>query len=532
MLNRRALLRNSAAGAAVLLLPQATARAAALRGGKFRQGVLSGDPTPDGITLLTLLDDAEGRGRVRLEVATDAGFRKVVATKSITTSASAGYSVKARVTGLKAHERYYYRFETSDSHSPVGRFQTALPADSNETVRFAFFSCADYTHGYYNAYALMEREDVDFVVCLGDYIYAESYHAKGRTGVRDDKIGKANRDNPGIVREAVSLADYRAKYALYRSDKTLRDLHAKFPMITAWDDHEVQDNYAGAAPGGGLDASKHYAASRKAAGYKAFFEAMPVMRAGKSRIYRALRFGKNVDLLMLDQRQYRDDQPCGDATVPPCPELAAPRNYLGRPQMNFAKQRLQASGAAWKVVGNELMMMNAELPGGNYYGFDNWQGYTVEREELLGHIKNAGIKDVIFITGDIHTFIAGDVRTANSRGEPVALEFVGGSITSQSLGETDLPIGGGQVLEGNDANPSTAPAIIDTLRSLNPWVDQADFDHHGYGLVKADATSFDVTLQRVPSIKKKSTAKLPATGFRYAVARGQTSIKGVNGPPV
>jgi alkaline phosphatase D len=532
MLNRRALLRNSAAGAAVLLLPQATARAAALRDGRFRQGVLSGDPTPDGITLLTVLDDVEGKGSVALEVATDAAFRKVVARRSITTSAKDGWSVKARVSKLEPHERYYYRFETKGSHSPVGRFQTALPEDSGETVRFAFFSCADYTHGYYNAYELMQREDVDFVVCLGDYIYAESYHAKGKTGVRDDRIGKTNGDNPSIVREAVSLADYRAKYALYRSDKTLRDLHAKFPMVTTWDDHEVQDNYAGAAPGGGLDPAKHYAASRKAAGYKAFFEAMPVMRSGKSRIYRSLRFGKNVDLLMLDQRQYRDDQPCGDATAPPCPELDAPRNYLGRAQMDFAKQRLASSGAAWKVVGNELMMMNAELPGGNYYGFDNWQGYTVEREELLAHIKAAGIKDVIFITGDIHTFIAGDVRTAKSRGESVALEFVGGSITSQSLGETDLPLGGGQVLKGNDANPNTAPAIIDTLRAVNPWVDQADFDHHGYGLVKADAKTFDVTLQRVPSIKKRSTAKLPTAGFRYTVARGQTSIKGVNGPPV
>jgi alkaline phosphatase D len=378
----------------------------------------------------------------------------------------------------------------------------------------------------------MQREDVDFVVCLGDYIYAESYHAKGKTGVRDDKIGRANADNPGIVREAVSLADYRAKYALYRSDKTLRDLHAKLPMVTTWDDHEVQDNYAGAAPGGGLDPAKHYTAARKAAGYKAFFEAMPVMRSGKSRIYRSLRFGKNVDLLMLDQRQYRDDQPCGDATAPPCAELDAPRNDLGRAQMSFTKQRLSSSGAAWKVIGNELMMMNAELPGGNYYGFDNWQGYTAEREELLAHIKSSGIKDVIFITGDIHTFIAGDVRTAKSRGESVALEFVGGSITSQSFGETDLPIGGGQVLKGNDANPNTAPAIIDALRAVNPWVDQADFDHHGYGLVTADDKTFDVTLERVPSIKKKSTAKLPTTGFRYTVARGQTSIKGVNGPPV
>jgi hypothetical protein len=172
------------------------------------------------------------------------------------------------------------------------------------------------------------------------------------------------------------------------------------------------------------------------------------------------------------------------------------------------------------------MMMNAELPGGAYYGFDSWQGYPAEREELLGHIKAHAIKDVVFITGDIHTFIAGDVRTASSRGEPVALEFVGGSITSQSLGETDLPLGNGQVLKGDDAHPNTAPAVIEALREVNPWVDQADFDHHGYGLVEADRKHFDVTLKRVRTIKKRSRATLPAKGFRYTVARGQASIKG------
>jgi alkaline phosphatase D len=87
------------------------------------------------------------------------------------------------------------------------------------------------------------------------------------------------------------------------------------------------------------------------------------------------------------------------------------------------------------------------------------------------------------------------------------------------------------VLKGNDANPNTAPAIIDALRAVNPWVDQADFDHHGYGVVVATDKSFDVTLKRVQTIKKKSNATLPTTGFRYTVARGQTSIKGVNGPP-
>lgn len=535
MLTRRQLLGRSAAGAAAVLLPPgsvAGARSSALlRGGHFRQGVLSGDPTPNGITLLTLLDDVDGSGSVRLEVASDSAFRHVVAHGSIATSGAQNHSVKARIKGLKAHERYWYRFETRSAHSPVGRFQTALPADSRQPVKFAFFSCADYTHGYYNAYELMAREDVDFVVCLGDYIYAESYHSRaGGTGVRDDRIGSRNAGNPLIVREALKLADYRDKYALYRSDAALRELHATVPMIATWDDHEVQDNYAGHPPGGGLPPADRYSAARRRAGYRAFFESMPFFPSGTSRIYRALPFGRTVDLIMLDQRQYRDDQPCGDTTVAPCAGFDAPRAFLGATQLAWAKQRLQTSPAAWKVIGNEVMIMNTEVLGGAYIGFDSWQGYPAEREELLGHIKAKAIKDVVFVTGDIHTFIAGDVRTQLSRGESVALEFVGGSITSAGLGESDLPLGNGQTLKGNDANPATPPAIIDALRGINPWVDQADFDHHGYGVVTADQDRFDVTLQRVKTIKRRTRERLPTQGFHYTVARGQTSIKGVNGP--
>ena len=133
-------------------------------------------------------------------------------------------------------------------------------------------------------------------------------------------------------------------------------------------------------------------------------------------------------------------------------------------------------------------MMPAKVTGGAYYGFDNWQGYPQEREELLGHIKDEGIDDVVFITGDIHLFLAGDVRTDLGNGESVAVEFVGGSITSQNFGETNVDAGGGVVIPGNDANPNTSPSIINALRAFNPWIDQADFDHHGYALVEASRT--------------------------------------------
>jgi alkaline phosphatase D len=535
---REFLRRSSGAAALAVLAPSSLATTAAegaaarrlIRGARFNQGLLSGDPTPTGITLLTVLDEVSRSGSVRLEVARDAGFRNVVGRKTIATRGAIGHSVKARVTGLRPDERYYYRFETADEQSEVGRFQTALPPDSQRPVRFGFFSCADYTHGYYNAYELMARDDLDFVVNLGDYIYAETYHQRGRTGVRTDTIGSRLTGNPDVPYVATTLGHYRDKYALYRTDKSLRKLHASTPMVSIWDDHEVVDNYAGAAPKGGLPAAKDAPLARKRAGYQAFFENMPFFPSGRSRIYRALPFGSNVDLIMLDQRQYRGDQPCNDATVPPCEGFDRPNPYLGRTQLNWLKRRLESSKAAWKVIGNEALVMPAKVTGGSFYGFDSWQGYPGEREELLQFIKAREIDDVVFVTGDIHTFIAGDVRTRLGEGETVALEFVGGSITSQNFGETDLDVGGGIRLQGNDANPRTDPAIIQTLRGLNPWVDEADFDHHGYGMVKASKAEFDVTLKRVRTIKRRSTATLPDDGFRWRVARGQKSIKGVNGP--
>jgi alkaline phosphatase D len=178
-------------------------------------------------------------------------------------------------------------------------------------------------------------------------------------------------------------------------------------------------------------------------------------------------------------------------------------------------------------MANEVMMMPVILPGGAFPRFDSWQGYPSEREQLLGFIKSNGIKDVVFVTGDIHTFIAGDVRTNLGAGDTVAIEFVGGSITSKGIGEGEAGL-----LAGNDRNPATDPNLINALRGLNPWTDQADLDHHGYARVTATQQSFDCELVRMATIKRRTSARLPSSGFRYTVGRGQQSIKGVNGPAV
>ena len=241
-------------------------------------------------------------------------------------------------------------------------------------MRFAFFSCQDYAFGYFNAHALLAREDVDFVVNLGDYIYAEAYYTPGDAfaAVRADPVGYAE-----------TLEQYRAKYALYRTEAPLRKMHAQFPMISIWDDHEVLDNYAGGAgPTGGLTPDKLYSEARRAAGLQGLLREHAHLR-GQARHQphlprAALR--ANVDLILPDQRQYRADQPCGDQQLgPPCAELDQPRAFLGRKQMGFVKKRLASSPAAWKVMANQVMVMPTIYPGGDYIGFDSWQGYPQER---------------------------------------------------------------------------------------------------------------------------------------------------------
>jgi len=253
---------------------------------------------------------------------------------------------------------------------------------------------------------------------------------------------------------------------------------------------------------------------------------MPAYVTGK-RQYRTLHFGRTVDLVIMDQRRYRANQPCNDAVVAPCADWDQPRNFLGQTQVKYVQTQLQRSKAAWKVMANEVTIMPTEVLGNPpaFYTFDNWDGYPQEREQLLTFIRDKGIKDVVFITGDIHTFITGDVRTNMGKGDTVAIELVGGSVTSQGLGETDLDAGGGVIIKGNDQNPHTDPSLIAALRGINPWVKAADFDHHGFAKVKASQTSFDCELVRMATIKKKSKQTLaPGADYHVKIRRGQKSL--------
>ena len=480
------------------------------RRGSFPQGVAAGEPGTRGMTLWTRLDGYSADRRLTVEVARDANFRRVVFRRNIVARASEDGAVKLRVQrGLKPGERYYYRFETRGAESRVGTFDTLRPADSREPVRIAFFSCQDYQAGYYGAHDAIAREDVDMVVCLGDYIYEKNFY----DGPRRDTLGK-NGDG-----EVVTLAEYRSKYRMYRDDRDLQAMHAAHPFMAIWDDHEVEDNYAGDRPGEAADDRRNTGfIRRRLDGYRAFYEWMPFRRTPRAGhpLYTTIGLGSNAQLFLLDQRQYRDDQPCNDEFFVPCPEAETdPRTMLGPGQKEWLKRGLESSKAAWKVIGNQAMIMALDSAPGQPINKDQWDGYGVERREILQHVADRGIKDVAFVTGDIHTFFAGDVGV-NGRGPgSVATEFVAGSITS--LGIPEIVQDAGAPLPADQVT-----LITGRLRETNPHLKYDEQRSRGYGVLTATEGELRFEFKAVNALERSTEAR---TIGSFRVARGEPRVQ-------
>ncbi len=481
------------------------------KGGRFREGVMSGEPAARSATLWTRLSGLEADRRLTLEIARDADFASVVLRRDLVARLSEGGAVKVRVperAKLKPGERYWYRFATRSRSSPAGRFQTLRPPDSREPVRVAFFSCQDWQSGYYGAHRTIADDDsLDLVLCLGDYIYEKNYYE----GPRQDRLG-ANGDGEVETRD-----EYRQKYALYRSDADLRAMHAAHAFVPVFDDHEVEDNWAGDTGGDQTQNRRVPYTQRRFNGLRTFFESMPVRRSerGGFKRYGSVRLGANAELFLLDQRQYRDDQPCNDTFVVPCPEAETePRKFLGGAQKEWFKRGLEASRATWKLVANQAMIMALENGPSSPSNKDQWDGYGVERREILEHVSARGIRDVAFLTGDIHTFFAGEVGTDGRGPESVATEFVGGSISSLGIPESVESV-------------TNVPADVvfqasQNFRTVNPHLKYDDQKRRGYGVAEATADELRVEFRPVDALRRTTAYEPPA---RFRVARGNPRVE-------
>jgi alkaline phosphatase D len=409
----------------------------------FTLGVCSGDPTPDGVVLWTRLaiDPLNGGGMprrpvdVQWEVATDDKLTRVVRSGRATASPEWAHSVHVEVTGLEPHRWYWYRFRVGDELSPVGRTRTFPRAQSDvDRLRFAIASCQHYEVGLFTAYQHMAEEDLDLVMHLGDYIYENP----GRDGLVRKHVGG----------ELMTVDDYRNRYAQYRSDPYLRKTHASFPFLIVWDDHEVDNNYAGYYEEFGAPVEQF--ALRRAAAYKAYYEHMPLRRSSLPKgallqLYRPFTFGKLASISMLDTRQYRTDQPCGDNVQLPCAATADPRaTMLGPVQEKWLMNRLDRSQARWNLLAQQIPMARLDRQPGpeRRYSMDKWDGYEQSRSRLLRFLGTRKPSNPVTLAGDVHNNWVNDLRldVDDPRTAIVATEFVGTSITSTGDGSDISPL--------------------------------------------------------------------------------------------
>ncbi|CAL9424619.1 alkaline phosphatase D family protein [Streptomyces sp. enrichment culture] len=501
--SRRTVVKAAAAGA-VLAAPLAAAlpAGAADAAPAFLHGVASGDPLPDGILLWTRVtpvpDAIPGSGtgpdtEVSWVVATDKALTNVVAKGSVTATAASDHTVKADVRGLAPATDYWFRFSAGPTDSPVARTRTAPAHDAAVPgLRFGVVSCANWEAGYFSPYRhLAARGDLDAWLHLGDYIYE---YGTGEYGTRDTVVRPH-----APAHEILTLADYRIRHGRYKTDPDLQALHAAAPVVAIWDDHEIaNDTWSGGAENHTEGAEGSWAA-RQSAAKRAYFEWMPVRPAIAGTTYRRLRFGKLVDLSLLDLRTFRSQQAAlGDGEVDD-PD----RTLTGRAQLDWLKSGLASSDATWRLVGNPVMISPfaigslpasllgplAELLGlpkeGIALNTDQWDGYTDDRRELLAHLRAHAIRNTVFLTGDIHMAWANDVpyhAGTYPLSASAATEFVVTSVTSDNLDD---------IVKVHEGTVSAIAAPV--IRAANRHVHWVDTDRHGYGVldVTADRAQMD-----------------------------------------
>jgi alkaline phosphatase D len=559
-LDRRTLLATgtatAGAGTLITIAPAASGESAGRnRRDYFRHGIASGDPLPDAVLIWTRVTPTaaskpgSGNGPrvdVRWEVATDRHFKHVVRRGTFTTGASRDHTVKVDVTGLEPATWYHYRFRYGGVASRVGRTRTAPAHDALPGhLRFGVVSCANLQAGWFSAYrGLAARDDLHAVVHLGDYLYE---YSPGQYG-----YGPDDEDIRSHVpaHEMISLADYRQRHAQYKQDPDLQDLHAKYPWVITWDDHEVaNDQYKDGAENHNTDLGEGPYLPRRARAHRAYDEWMPVRLDGTARLgdgdrlYRRLRFGRLAEISMLDLRSYRDAQVSTVVPSPaPAPEAAVSdpdRTITGRQQMDWLKESLARGRAQWKVIGNPVMIapvnfgavpddaldpindVTGLLPKDGFpYNVDQWDGYTDDRREVFQHIRDHQITDALFITGDIHSGWAAELpydASTYPAGDSAGVEFVCSSVTSGNLKDI------------TGAPPRTASiAVEEAIIANNRHIKYLDFDSHGFSVL-------DLTPERAQMdwyvIGDRAVRDTPITwSVSYATQTGTGTIASVAEP--
>ena len=410
----------------------------------FALGVASGRPRADSVVLWTRLifneeDRTTGKDalRVQVDVFADAALKRRVQKTEVVTNEARGYSVHVHLQHLQPSTDYWYRFSQGDATSTVGHTRTAPALNADvQKLRIALTSCQHYEQGQYIAHTEIAKQQLDFVLFMGDYIYESSNPQYA--------IRKHNGEEPK------TLAQYRERYEQYKRDPHLQAAHAAHPWVLMWDDHEVVNDYANDMDRNYTDPQQFLL--RRAAAYQAYFEHQPLLlgpdvnHPANMHLYDQLSWGKLADVWTLDCRQYRSAQACRDPVrgggrmVMQCDELNDPaRTMLGETQEKWITDGLSQSKRQWKLVAQatQISPTNVPAPVGRSYWNEAWDGYPEARKRLLQTVVNAKLNNVVTLGGDVHCNVAANLRLEpnNPQSPIVASEFVTTSITSRGLGD-------------------------------------------------------------------------------------------------
>jgi alkaline phosphatase D len=454
-------------------------------------------------------------------VGRDPELRSVVASGTAEATAEVDFTVKVDVRGLEPATTYHYRFEADGARSPVGRTRTA-PEGSTESLRFGVVSCACWSHGYFNAYGHLAEQDVDLVVHLGDYIY--------EIGVARDDLRRHQPPHP-----ARSLADYRARHAQYRSDPDLQRLHQQHPVVAVWDDHDLAGN---AWRDGAADHDPENDgdwAERRAAAVRAYLEWLPVRPPDPDRperIHRSLRFGDLAELIVLDTRLIGRDRPAAAGERPVAAVLVRDRSLLGEEQRAWLQAELR-SPVRWRLLANQVMMAPlrlVDLPqplrrfpglvaGGAGVNAGQWDGYPEERRVLFEHIRREGIRNLVVLTGDLHSSWAAELTLDPKDVDeaPIGVEFVTPSVSTRSFGPQLAP-----------PVPGSRALLRRVVAAQNPHQRWFDLEGHGYVVVDVSPTRVQADWWHVDTVAERAGGAQVVASWK--VADGDTRLSPASAP--
>jgi alkaline phosphatase D len=455
-LDRRALLRALGLGGAYFfatpLIGTQVLANPVFRANPFSLGIASGDPAADGFVIWTKIapEPLERNGgmpmralEVQWEIGKDQAMREIVAKGNAIARPELGHAVHVEVTGLEANREYFYRFRVGGERSAIGRTKTFPPAGAPvERMNFAVGGCQRYEDGWFTAWRHVAEQRFDFVYHYGDYIYE---YRQLRAGERPYPIV---RDMPGERDEIYTINDYRHRYALYKLDPDLQAAHASAPFLMSFDDHEVDNNWAGfVSEEAGVPAE--ILALRRIAGFQAWYEHMPLRKGqwpnGASILaHRRLVFGDLADINVLDTRQHRSDQPCNDGWKI-CAEAKDPKStMLGEAQEAWLYDGFRATKSRWNVLAQQVPMMRLDrIPGPEKTEthMDKWDGAEAARDRLFKALGEANIANTVVLTGDVHHNRAADLKLDfdDPASKNVGVEFVATSISSNGDGRDKPP---------------------------------------------------------------------------------------------